>query len=212
MTDHETLLQTVLDNPDDDAPRLAYAGWCAQQGDEPTVARAEFIRGQIELSHTPAEILEHGQVHHIQSRMDALTDRYSRVWMEPLLPITNLYRFQRGFVEFVGLEAGSLLRHGARIFQLAPVRHMDLRGVRDVREDLFASSSLARLRSLGMNDCGLYSFHIRLLAASGVTAGLRWLSVARNHLDLEAGRALAASPHCGTGCSPNSSRRSLASP
>src|SRR5262245_43036044 len=35
-------------NPDDDTPRLVYADWLQENGDE---ARAEFIRTQIELEH-----------------------------------------------------------------------------------------------------------------------------------------------------------------
>ncbi len=196
MPENEALLRAVLDNPDDDAPRLAYADWCALQPEEASVARAEFIRGQIELAHMPAEMVEHGLAYHQQSRMDALYARYAHTWTEPLAPFVKSYRFQRGFVELVVLEAGSLLQNGSRIFEAAPVRHVDLHGVRNVSEELFSSPSLARLRSLAMDDCGLYTFHIRLLAASGVTADLCWLSVAKNHLDLDAARALAASPYC----------------
>jgi uncharacterized protein (TIGR02996 family) len=195
MPENEALLQAVLDNPDDDAPRLAYADWCALQPEEASVARAEFIRGQIELAHMPAEILEHGLAHRLQSRMDKLSSVYGQTWTAPSLPFVKSYDFERGFVELVALDADSLLRNGPRIFTAAPVRHMDLRGVRDVGEELFSSPSLARLKSLNMNDCGLYTFHIRLLAASGVTANLCWLSLTRNHLDLEAARAMAASPY-----------------
>src|SRR5262245_50020718 len=47
--DEEALLQTIFDNPDDDAPRLIYADWLEERGDPVNVARAEFIRVQIEL-------------------------------------------------------------------------------------------------------------------------------------------------------------------
>src|SRR5262249_10801808 len=47
MTQGEAILQGVLDNPDDDTPRLVYADWLDDHGDPD---RAEFIRVQIELA------------------------------------------------------------------------------------------------------------------------------------------------------------------
>jgi hypothetical protein len=72
---------------------------------------------------------------------------------------------------------------------------MDITGVREVDERIFSSRSIARLLSLGMDSCGLYDFHIRLLFASGATSQLRWLSLERNHLDLGAAEAIAQSEY-----------------
>lgn len=47
MTDGDRLLRTILDDPDEDAPRLVYADWCDENG-EPELA--EFIRVQVELA------------------------------------------------------------------------------------------------------------------------------------------------------------------
>ena len=47
MTEADVLLADIIANPDDDAPRLIYAGWLGEHGDE---ARAEFIRTQVELA------------------------------------------------------------------------------------------------------------------------------------------------------------------
>jgi uncharacterized protein (TIGR02996 family) len=52
MTDAD-LVQGVLDSPEDDAPRLVYADWLEDRGDPDSLARAEFIRVQIELAHDP---------------------------------------------------------------------------------------------------------------------------------------------------------------
>lgn len=52
MTDGEALLAAILDAPDDDTPRLVYADWLSENGDE---ARAEFIRVQVELAQVNAE-------------------------------------------------------------------------------------------------------------------------------------------------------------
>jgi uncharacterized protein (TIGR02996 family) len=41
------LLQAILDNPEDNLARLAYADWCEENGD---VERGEFIRVQLEIA------------------------------------------------------------------------------------------------------------------------------------------------------------------
>ena len=132
----------------------------------------------------------------LDRRISNLLQRFGGVWRESLSQFATAISFKRGFVEFVTMKAAGLLQHGEELFASAPVRHIDLTDVRDVDERLFASPFLAGLRSLGMDGCGLYSFHIRLLAHSGVTAGLRWLSLEHNHLDIGAAEALAASAHC----------------
>lgn len=47
MTDGDLLLKAILANPDDDTPRLVYADYLQEHGDEP---RAEFIRVQVALA------------------------------------------------------------------------------------------------------------------------------------------------------------------
>jgi uncharacterized protein (TIGR02996 family) len=47
MTQGEAIFQCILDNPEDDTPRLVYADWLDEHGDPD---RAEFIRVQIELA------------------------------------------------------------------------------------------------------------------------------------------------------------------
>ncbi|MCI0700590.1 MAG: TIGR02996 domain-containing protein [Planctomycetia bacterium] len=47
MNEREALLKAICENPDDDTPRLVFADWLQENGDE---ARAEFIRAQIELA------------------------------------------------------------------------------------------------------------------------------------------------------------------
>ncbi len=47
MNEREALLRAVCENPDEDTPRLVFADWLQENGDE---ARAEFIRVQIALA------------------------------------------------------------------------------------------------------------------------------------------------------------------
>ena len=50
MTDHNALLRTICQSPDDDVPRLIYADFLEETGE---AARAEFVRAQVELARTP---------------------------------------------------------------------------------------------------------------------------------------------------------------
>ncbi|VTR97179.1 Repeat-companion domain protein OS=Isosphaera pallida (strain ATCC 43644 / DSM 9630 / IS1B) GN=Isop_0537 PE=4 SV=1 [Gemmata massiliana] len=50
LSQHEAFLRAIFDAPDDDTPRLVYADFLQEQGDED---RAEFIRVQCELALKP---------------------------------------------------------------------------------------------------------------------------------------------------------------
>ena len=50
MNERDSLLANIRANPGDDAPRLVYADWLQENGQE---GRAEFIRLQIQLSKLP---------------------------------------------------------------------------------------------------------------------------------------------------------------
>ena len=190
----QELLQAVLDQPDDDAPRLAYAAECERSASEIDRARGEFIRSQIAVAHSSEDFLISPDGQRLRLRIANLQDAYGGVWNEALSALATRLTYRRGFVEYVTVKAIDLVARGREIFALAPVRHMDITGVRDVDERIFSSRSLARLLSLGMDNCGLYTFHVRLLFASGVTAKLRWLSLDHNNLDLGAAEAIAESP------------------
>ncbi len=92
MTDNEALLRAILDNPDDDAPRLVYADWLEEQGDP----RGEFICTQITLTQggndRPHEIA-------LKRRERELLEQFGAAWACPItdrgVPVT----FRRGFPE-----------------------------------------------------------------------------------------------------------------
>jgi uncharacterized protein (TIGR02996 family) len=195
MTDEATLLKAVLDAPDDDAPRLAYAQWSDGQGDAASIARGELIRAQIDLMHTAPDVIKTGRAFVLQQRIKDLIDRHGASWAGAIAGSVDAYHFVRGFVGWIKLSAQRFLDHGDGIMALAPVQHLDLTGIRDVDEALFDSPLLSHIRSLSMDACGLHDLHLQMLAASPHVANLRWLSVADNHLTLAAAEALAASPY-----------------
>lgn len=48
--ERDAFYQAIMDNWEDDPPRLVYADWLAERGDESSRIRAELIRVQCELA------------------------------------------------------------------------------------------------------------------------------------------------------------------
>lgn len=193
MSDEATLRQAVLDDPDTDPPRLAYADWCAQHSDEGTRARGRLIRAQLELVGTAAQVVATGGAQRLVDTITGLLATYAPSWAPTWAGQIQDYSFIRGFVEFVQISARDLLDHGPELFAAAPIRHVDLVEVRELNEDLFRSPNFGRLRSLGLDRQGLYDIHLQLLADSDKLGELRWLSAKHNNFGLPGYAALARS-------------------
>ena len=71
-------LAAVIEDPDSDGPRLIYADWLEETGDE---ARAEFIRLQCTVAGVPESELEASPI--IERTATLLTQNYDR-WTLPL--------------------------------------------------------------------------------------------------------------------------------
>src|SRR5262245_403802 len=75
MNPADAFLADIIEHPDDDAPRLIYADWLDEHGDE---ARAEFIRVQIELSRAPD--MDEARRDALEAREAALLRRHAEEW------------------------------------------------------------------------------------------------------------------------------------
>ncbi|MBL8800195.1 MAG: TIGR02996 domain-containing protein [Planctomycetia bacterium] len=121
MASDPGLLQTVLDQPDDDAPRLIYADWLDDQGE---TARAEFIRVQCALERLPED---DDRRPGLEQREAALLAKHESQWLEALPRDKGIeYSFQRGFVAEASVRWKLFLQHGETIFRLAPIRQLEL--------------------------------------------------------------------------------------
>jgi uncharacterized protein (TIGR02996 family) len=150
MPRQDELLLAVLASPDDDLPRLVYADALEEAGD---VARAEFIRVQIELTRTPERV-------DLKAREAALLAVNGKKWLAPLRRAgealenrTTHGQFRRGFVEIVWTPAVWFLNRAKQLFARTPCR--ELRVTRaDVGEihALLRSRYVARLRTLDLSD------------------------------------------------------------
>ena len=123
--DHaDAFLQAIADDPADDAPRLIYADWLDDQGDEASRARAEFIRVQYALAELSPDDPRRVQ---LEERQNALLLAHEAEWTGPLraLHVAGC-QFQRGFVEKIIIAPPALAEHGAAICRHAPIRAVRL--------------------------------------------------------------------------------------
>src|SRR5262249_29464232 len=125
MTDQRAaLIAGIREAPDADAPRLVCADWFEEQGDEASVARAEFIRVQIERARLPADDVRHSE---LAARELRLLKRYAGVWCGSHFVFKKV-RFRRGFIEYVHLHLQHFLHHRRQMLALEPVRDVRLTG------------------------------------------------------------------------------------
>jgi uncharacterized protein (TIGR02996 family) len=95
---HMAFLEDIIASPEDDAPRLIYADWLEENGDE---ARAEFIRLQVARAKAEGglEVPERG-------REAELLAAHRARWTAGLSGRAHRALFRRGFVEGVQVDPG----------------------------------------------------------------------------------------------------------
>ncbi len=138
MNEREALLRAICDTPDDDTPRLVFADWLQENGDE---ARAEFIRVSCAMR-TPD--LPDAEFRAMSTRAEHLRRAHGADWKYelPQMPRSVIYatqhrytppglqwgEFRRGFIESVRITDEGIapfLKDQDRIFATTPIREID---------------------------------------------------------------------------------------
>jgi uncharacterized protein (TIGR02996 family) len=164
-------LHAIIENPQDDTPRLIYADWLEEHGDP---GRAEFIRVQCELARTD-EADERSTL--LRERAWELLRQHGRGWREELQAWAQGASpwFRRGFVAGIATTARQFLSSGKGLCGRTPLESVRLRDPRERLNELAQCASLSRLSELVLD----------------------LLSGTRTRLDLDGLRVLLASPHLG---------------
>ncbi len=189
MTHDEAFLQDVLARPGDDVPRLIYADWLEDHGQE---ARAEFIRTQCELAKLPRRDPRRLGLEGIEFALLAL---HEAEWVRELAALARGWGFRRGFVHRVRVDTTDFLAHDEELFRLAPVRRVKFEGAAGLVPRLADCPALARLAVIDLGDNELKDADARALAASLHLRRLRRLRLAHNDIGDGGLEALAASPN-----------------
>jgi uncharacterized protein (TIGR02996 family) len=172
---HEPFLKTIVENPEDDTPRLAYADWLDESGDED---RAEFIRLQI----AGAAELPEGDPRRV--RVAELERRnYDRWYAE--LPATHPISWallRRGF--FCGVTAWSVAELTAccrEVFAASPVEYLTVYGADATGlAKLLREPGLGRLTYLDLRECRITSGSWHVIAKQKNLSCLRTLRLFHN--------------------------------
>jgi uncharacterized protein (TIGR02996 family) len=155
----DAFLQAVLDEPDDDAPRLVFADWLDEQGD---AARAAFIRLQCELPRLRPDDLRRRP---LAARERALLLAHGDEWAAAVRPLVGGWEFRRGFVEAVTVAPEAFVARADQLFRLAPVQQVRFGWQAAQFEFPFDMPHLARLTGLDFG-CHLSERHMAAPAAS----------------------------------------------
>src|SRR5579885_144501 len=173
MSADEAFRAAILEDPDDDGPRLIYADWLEERGDP----RGEFIRLQCALARMPAGDDRRGD---LRARELALLREHEAAWAEPLRPLASGWKWRRGFVERVTTDARQFLTHAGTLFRLAPVREVQFRNAARHVALLAASPHLGRLTGLDLSRNWLGDDGLAALLASPHLGRVRSLNLSGN--------------------------------
>jgi uncharacterized protein (TIGR02996 family) len=172
----EGFLRTILDAPEDDAPRLVYADWLEEHGQP---ERAEFIRIECEQTTIRSDPVvapnrwDSPRFWELEERRKQLYDRYAAQWFAPLFRVIRGGEMstRRGFPWHVALAARRFIELGEAIFRAAPTV-----------EDVF-------LDRLGRN--------MPDLARCPALGSVRWLTFFETPFRTREAEQFAASPYLG---------------
>lgn len=191
MNHEQAFLQAIREAPHDDAPRLIYADWLEEQGGASRTARAAFIRIQCRLAELPDEDPTRDA---LQDEAIDLLAEFEGEWTQPLHDLVDDWRFERGFVERITIDAPKFLTHAEFLFDFAPLRSLHfLIHPRDVPH-LTACEHLRTIETLDFSGCHLHDRALQQLLTSPHLKRLTGLNLSGNGINTPGLRALVQSP------------------
>jgi uncharacterized protein (TIGR02996 family) len=120
MTDGDALYRAILDQPDDDAPRLVWADWLEEHGDP---ERATFVRLQCEWATIdPGDPREDEVV----DRWRAILATHGRRWLDELDPLPPATGFWRGLPDWFLLTTDEVIEAVNRLRERVPAQCLTL--------------------------------------------------------------------------------------
>jgi|SRR5579883_1675296 len=154
MTDRDALLSAIIANPEEDTPRLIFADWLQENGQD---RRAQFIRRQIEAAQaepfSPAARMA-------TATANRLLEGYRGEWTKTVRQWVLEWNLARGFVERVTVNVVTFPRDAARLFAVEPIRSLQL--VRPTSEDppLFLDEFLETPQLARVTRLSLFGFRL----------------------------------------------------
>ena len=221
MSLREAFLRDIIEHPEDSVPRLIFADWLEEHGDEADQARAEFIRTQCTLSELPLRDTKRTR---LEGRELDLRTEWEVAWLAPLreryADVLIRWDWRRGFLGFLGTE-GVRIAANAGLFQETPIEQLRvfngsgligeicktqaLRFITILELSLntlsqkdvlaLAESPFEGLQCVHANRCKLTHEKIRLLLGSSFLQKLETFSVSNNNIDASCMSTLFTGPY-----------------
>ncbi|AMV28215.1 Leucine Rich repeats (2 copies) [Gemmata sp. SH-PL17] len=196
--DERPFLDAILATPDDDTPRLVFADWLDERGQNDDAARAALIRAQCQLEHlAPGSAARRV----LERAAKAILKEHGERWAQELAgaKICRSWTFRRGFLDGVSMSATTFAQKAERLFEIAPtVRTATFPDASNEVTRLARCPYLARLASVDIRDmcsCGYCRIEndLRALFGSKHTQSLTALNIASDRMDATGAKSLAAS-------------------
>ncbi|MCE9568304.1 MAG: TIGR02996 domain-containing protein [Planctomycetes bacterium] len=181
----EPFLDAICDNIDDDTPRLVFADWLQENGDD---ARAEFIRIQCSQYRRVHPEYENPAVRNKvftpELRKAYIRQRQLRIdnfdrWISPFPEWSSgsTWAFQRGFAYFFAPTGRQWVKDGPRVRQLTPVELLRITRTDDLARQLFDSPILVGIKRLHLPD--IDNDGVRALSKSAALDSLTELDIGK---------------------------------
>jgi uncharacterized protein (TIGR02996 family) len=159
----------ILAAPDDDGPRLAYAGRCAERGDE---ARAEMIRLQCAVAAMDAADPQRMPMWDKSQKL--LKENFGR-WFDPVAAVSTPTDVWRGFVSSARGAVEELVPYADRLDEVAPTLTLN---VEPSEKTAFpAHRVFSRVRHLDFDEYATEDGALAGILASPGLTGLRTVSL-----------------------------------
>src|SRR5262249_52100640 len=143
MSAHDGFLRSIIEELDDDTPRLVYADWLDDHDDP---ARAELIRVQCSLARMADE---DPRRHDLRRREQELLRQHGRPWVEGWAGLVHAWVYRRGCIEGVQMRRESSRAEILAVLRKAPIRHIrDLSQLCDLGGVVAVLPELRRLTGL----------------------------------------------------------------
>jgi len=133
----------------------------------------------------------------VRKEIDAIIAREGKALAGPIADLVSKYEFERGVVAFVALSGEAWLATAARLFELAPIQHVEITKPLGKLAAIFAVPEFAKLSTLIMvdlkdefGDAGAIA-----LARSPHASNLKWIDLTGNRIGDPGTEAIAASPY-----------------
>jgi uncharacterized protein (TIGR02996 family) len=201
----EAFLRDIVEHPDDDAPRLGYADWLMEHGDEARQARGEFIAVQCALARDEGRGDDRERW---KRRQRGLLRKHRKDWLAGPNTLLGAWEFRRGFLDRATLwhshlPVTKLQELAGDLFRREPVvRHLHIHKGngsdpmdRHLPMSILRIPDLPRLTTLGLSSNCLGTDAAEELAAWPALAHVRRLFLGSNPFGEQGVGVLARSPN-----------------